>query len=69
MSEPILRRGIYYIPQTNSLLVLTQIMKTLVMDKNGIDHRAWMVTVENENGNVGRGYIEDTKSLVFLGDL
>jgi hypothetical protein len=43
-------------------------MKTLVMDMNGIDHRAWVVTIESDKGR-DRGYIHDTSNLVYLGEL
>jgi len=68
MNEPRLRRGVYYVRETNNIIILAQIMKTLVMDMNGIDHRAWVVTIESDKGR-DRGYIHDTSNLVYLGGL
>lgn len=41
----------------------------MFVDRKGIEGRVWKATIETNEGIVGRGYLHETKELVYLGDL
>lgn len=64
-----MKPGVYYCPKFNYLMVIYRPVPTMFADRKGIEGRVWKATIETNEGVVGRGYLHETKELVYLGDL
>jgi hypothetical protein len=67
-----LLNGVYYVPEHDYILILSEVSRTLMVDEDGVDGVAWVANVESdESDNISktRGCITSTKYLVYLGEL
>ena len=63
-----MKKGVYYVPEENYIILLLKILPTIIVDRNGIDGRVWSALWQNDE-NMGVSYIDNTNDYVYIGEL